>query len=78
MQSKRGSLLESVTGTVVGFVIAMIIQVTVPPLFGAKLALHQDFAIVGIFTVASIIRQYILRRIFNNITVKRATYVKRY
>lgn len=63
--------MESVIGTAVGFVIAMIIQVTVPPMFGAHLELHQDFTIVGVFTVASIVRQYVLRRMFNHYIVRK-------
>lgn len=76
MQSKRASLVESIVSTAVGFVVAMIIQVTVPPMFGAHLQLHQDFAIVGVFTAASIIRQYVLHRVFNNITVRKMLHAK--
>lgn len=74
MQTRKGSLVESVISTAVGFVVAMIIQLTVPPMFGAKLEFHQDLTIVGVFTLASVIRQYVLRRVFNHLTVRKYQY----
>lgn len=71
MQSKKGSLIESITSTVVGFCMTILIQLTVFPLYGIHLELSQDLQIVGIFTIASIVRQYTMRRVFNFFTTSR-------
>lgn len=76
MQSKRGSFAETVVSTVVGFLITMVIQLTIFPMYGIHLEFHQDLQIVGIFTVASIARGYVLRRVFNNITVRKMLHAK--
>ena len=72
MQSKKGSFAESVISTAVGMFISLITQLTVFPLYGIKIAFHQNLQILFIFTVISIARQYILRRVFNQITIKRS------
>lgn len=65
MQSKRNSLLEAFTNVLVGFVIAIATQVAVFPLFGIHIPLEQDLLIGLIFTVVSLVRSYVLRRVFN-------------
>ncbi len=76
MQTRKGSFTETVVSTVVGFLITMVIQLSIFPLYGIHLEFHQDLQIVGIFTVASIARGYALRRVFNNITVRKMLHVK--
>lgn len=65
MQSKLGSMIEACVGTGIGFVVAWIAMVLVLPLFGFPATVGQSFWIVAIFTVLSIVRVYLLRRVFN-------------
>ena len=61
------SLVESLTNVAVGFGIAVVTQVVVFPWFGLRTSLSDDLAIGALFTVVSIIRSYILRRLFEAI-----------
>jgi hypothetical protein len=69
-QSRRQSLLESVTNTVVGYAIAVAIQLAVFPLFGLDVPLGTSLGIGAIFTAASILRSYALRRAFTALRVR--------
>ena len=59
------SLLEQRASVAIGFAVALVIQLTLLPAMGIKTTYGQDFIIVAVFTVASIIRGYIVRRAFN-------------
>ena len=65
MQSKRGSLLEALTQTVIGYWINIGIQLAVYPLYGATFTFRQNCELGLIFLVVSLIRGYGLRRLFN-------------
>lgn len=66
MQSKWTSFQEACVGTLVGFALSLILQTwVINPLFNLQTHLGENLAIVAIFTLASIIRSYVLRRIFN-------------
>jgi hypothetical protein len=66
MQHPADSFLEVLTNTVIAFVISVAAWGwVIGPVFGIKTNFGQDIGIVGLFTVISIIRQYILRRLFN-------------
>lgn len=65
MQSRLGSLTESVANVVVGFCVAFATQIVVFPLFGLKASIEGNLLIAGIFTVVSIARSYTMRRFFN-------------
>lgn len=65
-QTKRGSILESLTNTCAGFGINFSCNLLILPLFGfTSLTWRQNFVIGGIYTVISIVRGYVLRRVFN-------------
>ena len=64
-QSKRGSLIEAVTNTVVGYALAVTTQFAVFPAFGLRVGVVENLGIGLIFTAVSLIRGYLLRRIFN-------------
>jgi len=66
MQTKLASLLESVTNLGVGFVLSIVAWHYIGPLFGYAVPLDKNLAITGIFTVISIARSYVMRRIFNH------------
>ena len=65
MQSKKHSLIESVTQTVVGLVVSFGIQLVIYPILNIPVTLSQNVIITSVFFVASIGRGYIIRRIFN-------------
>ena len=68
-QSRRMSLVEAVTNVVVGFVVALLTQIIVFPLFDVEVTLGENLAIGALFTLASICRSYVLRRVFEAIRV---------
>jgi len=69
MQSRLGSLLESVANTATGFVISWLVwMLVVAPLYGYATTAHQSFWITAIFTVTSLARSYLWRRFFNRRT----------
>lgn len=65
MQTKTQSLVEAFLNTLSGYVISVIVQVTLFPFFGIHLPLHTNMVIVAIFTAISIVRSYLWRRYFN-------------
>ena len=72
-QSRRMSLVEAVTNVVVGFGVALLTQIIVFPLFGLRVSLDENVAIGALFTIASIARSYILRRVFEAIRARPST-----
>ena len=66
-QKKSHSLAEAIFNVVIGFIISMVANLIVLPWFGFYVTFGQAFGIGLIFTVISIVRSYVLRRIFNRI-----------
>jgi|TARA_R110000787_G_scaffold143488_5_gene257291 hypothetical protein len=70
-QSKRMSFLESLINVAVGYGVAVTAQIAVFPLFGLEVSLSDNLVIGAIFTGISILRSYTLRRIFEEIRVRK-------
>lgn len=66
-QSRSASVLEALTGTVVGFLLAIWVQRLLFPALGHDLALAENALVAAVFTVLSLTRSYALRRLFNAI-----------
>ena len=66
-QSKFQSLIESFTTVISGFLVALVVQLLIFPLYDIDITLFQNVQIVMILTVTSIIRVYIVRRCFNRV-----------
>lgn len=64
-QSRLGSFVESLLNMVFGYVISLLVQLAVFPLYGIDVPLHQNIEIVAIFTLTSLLRTYVIRRWFN-------------
>lgn len=64
MQSRMMSLVEATTNIMIGFWVALGAQMVAFPVFGIEASASDHLALSGIFTVASIVRSYILRRGF--------------
>ena len=66
MQSKRESMVESLTSTTIGIIIGIVLNLIILPIFGYPVSVVDSLWISVIFTVISIIRSYIIRRWFNS------------
>ena len=64
-QSRFASFIESITSTLIGFFVSMLILELVNRLWGLDLNLSDNVAITSIFTAASVLRSYLVRRFFN-------------
>jgi len=64
MQTKRMSLIETLTGITIGFLVSMLLTAFVFPLYGHHINLVDNLQITVVFTVASVIRGYFVRRFF--------------
>ena len=58
------SLVESVTNVIVGYTLALAMQILVFPWFGLQVSLGENLALGGVFTGISLLRSYALRRLF--------------
>lgn len=65
MQTRLTSFVEASLNTMSGFIISYGLGVLIYPWFGLSVTLEQNFWIVVIFTVVSVIRSYVWRRLFN-------------
>ena len=65
-QSKRWSLIEAATNTIVGYALAVATQFAVFPLFGLQVGVIDNLGLGLIFTVVSVLRGYALRRVFEH------------
>ena len=63
-QSRWMSFVEAVTNVAVGYIIAVLTQITVFPLFGFRVPMSTNLLIGAIFTIVSLARSYVLRRVF--------------
>lgn len=66
-QSRAMSLVEAATNVVVGYVLAIATQIAVFPLFGLEAALVDHLAIGLAFLGVSLVRGYLLRRLFERL-----------
>lgn len=65
-QTKKHSLIESVVNVVIGYIIAIISQVAIFPIYGITIPLTKQLTMGLWFTVISIVRSYVIRRYFNS------------
>ena len=72
MQSSWMSLVEAITNIAIGYVIAVLTQVLVFPLFGLSVSLGDNLGIGAVFTIVSLLRSFALRRAFNALLARSA------
>lgn len=70
MQSKKLSLIESIVNVVSSFLIGVITQILVFPLYGLEISVMANISLTLIFSLTSFVRSYIVRRIFNRLAEK--------
>lgn len=71
MQTRICSIIESVCNVFIGYLVSVISQLVIFPLFNIYVSLVVNLKIGVFFTVVSIIRSYSIRRIFNRIRVNK-------
>jgi hypothetical protein len=66
-QKKSHSVAETIASTAIGFAVTVALSMIVYPAFGHGFTVVQNMGIASIFTVASLVRGYIVRRAFNRL-----------
>ena len=64
-QTRLGSLIESLLNIAIGYVVALLSQLMIFPLFDIHVPLSTNLWIGAWFTLISLVRSYIIRRWFN-------------
>ena len=64
VQSREASLLEAATNVTLGFVLALLMQALLYPMFGIHTTVLTDSTIAVVFTLVSLVRSYLVRRAF--------------
>lgn len=66
MQTRKGTLIESLAGTAIGFIISVLVWAwIVNPLWNLHTGIIDNLSITLLFTVVSVVRSYYVRRVFN-------------
>ena len=71
-QTRLMSFIEAITNLVVGFIVALLTQMVVFPLFGIEAGAREHVSIACVFTMVSLVRSYTLRRVFEVIRARRS------
>jgi hypothetical protein len=64
------SLVEAAVNVAAGYVVALAAQLVVFPLFDVAVSFSDNLIIGAIFTVVSLVRSYVLRRLFEAVRVR--------
>lgn len=67
-QSKKMSFVESLTNIFIGYCVAVLSQLIIFPVFKIDISFNENLLIGLFFTVISLVRSYLLRRLFNTFT----------
>lgn len=70
-QTKKQSVFESITQTLIGLATSILVQIIIYPLMGIPVSFNQNLIITAVFFTVSIIRGYLVRRYFNVKQVKK-------
>lgn len=71
MQSKKMSLIETLSSVAIGYIISLAAQMIIFPIFKIEVSFEDNLLIGLFFTAVSIIRGYYVRRLFNWIKIKK-------
>ena len=58
------SLVESIANTGAGFLVSLVLQISLFSLMSIETTTTQNLLMSGVFTVASLVRGYLMRRLF--------------
>jgi type IV secretory pathway protease TraF len=65
--TRRLDAIEVITSTTTGFVVAWVITFQCLPLFGLHPSAAESLGITAVYTAASVLRGYLVRRIFRRL-----------
>lgn len=65
MQSRIMSAVEASANVAIGYLVSVAANLLVLPLFGYDVSIADSFMIGLAFTAVSLVRSYLLRRVFN-------------
>ena len=65
MQSRLMSAVEASFNVLIGYLVSVLANILILPLFGYDVTIADSFAIGLAFTAVSLVRSYAIRRIFN-------------
>lgn len=65
MQTRKGSLIESLVNIAIGITIGFLSNIIVLPAFGYDVTISDATMISVVFTAISLVRSYCVRRVFN-------------
>jgi len=63
-QTRRMSLVESIANTGAGFLVSLVLQISLFYFMSIETTTSQNLLMSGVFTVASLVRGYLMRRLF--------------
>jgi len=66
-QTKKHSMIESISQTLIGLLTSILIQAIIYPLLNIPVTFSQNLIITAVFFITSILRGYFVRRIFNKL-----------
>ncbi|WP_372395233.1 hypothetical protein ABMY26_07130 (plasmid) [Azospirillum sp. HJ39] len=69
-QSHLVSAVEAAANTASGFVLSWLAGMVIYPLVGWSVSAAQNTAVVTAFTIISVVRSFVWRRVFNHIYQK--------
>lgn len=72
MQTKKHSWWEALTNVAVGYISAIGLQMMIYPFYGIHLQISQQFSVAGVFLIISLLRSYLIRRLWNHYHKSRA------
>jgi hypothetical protein len=72
-QPKQHSWVEAWTNVAIGYAINIVANLLIFPLFGINIAFTTNLGMGLIYTVISVMRSYVLRRLFNRVTERSNT-----
>ena len=73
-QTKKDSVLESITNILIGAGIALAAQIIWFPIIGKDFTMTDNLTTMAFFTLVSFIRSYGIRRLFNGKSVYRSLF----
>ena len=63
-QTRSMSLVESIANTGAGFLVSLVLQISLFSLMSIETTTTQNLLMSGVFTLASLVRGYLMRRLF--------------
>ncbi len=63
-QTRSMSLVESIANTGAGFLVSLVLQISLFYFMAIETTTSQNLLMSGVFTVASLVRGYVMRRVF--------------